>query len=354
MATPVSRDPAHLSATLSAWLRGRLAADEVIISDLVVPTAGYSNETILGTATWTLAGDPTRRQTRRFVLRIQPSEHQVFVAPDALRQARVIEHLAGLVPVPGLWLTEADAGVLGAPFYLMDRIDGKVPPDLPSWHKRGWAADLAPQMQGRLYDNALQALVQLHSIDWTRLAFLEPAGAGSHLERYLTQVDDQRRWCEPVLHYGVEIIEAAAAHLRDARPAVAGSAIVWGDARVGNIIFGEDLSVAAMLDWESATVGPREIDVGWWLMFERFLCEEQGLARLPGVPGRQATIERYQELSGYELTGIEWFEILAGLVFALINSRIADLLIRAGTVPPAVAAEYVTRVTTMVARWLER
>lgn len=354
MATPVARDTADLSATLAGWLRRRLPAEAVTITDLVVPTAGYSNETILGTATWTPAGDPTRHDSRRFVLRIQPSEHQVFVAPDALRQARVIEQLAGLVPVPGLWLTEADAAVLGAPFYLMDRVDGKVPPDLPSWHKRGWAADLAPQMQGRLYDNALQALVRLHGIDWTRLAFLEPPGTGSHLERYLAQIEDQRRWCEPVLRYGAEIIDAAAAHLRHAPPVVRGEAIVWGDARVGNIIFSEDLSVAAMLDWESATIGPREIDVGWWLMFERFLCEEQGLARLPGVPGRQATIDRYQELSGYELTDIEWFEILAGLVFALINSRIADLLIRAGTVPPAVAAEYVTRVTTMLARWLER
>jgi aminoglycoside phosphotransferase (APT) family kinase protein len=136
------------------------------------------------------------------------------------------------------------------------------------------------------------------------------------------------------------------------RPATDAAVISWGDARPGNIIFGDDLSVVALLDWEGATIGPPEIDVGWWLMFEEFLCEAQGLTRLDGVPDRDATIARYQELSGRPVEEIRYYEILAGLVLALINSRLADLMIAGGRLEPAVAGEFVTRVTDMTARWL--
>jgi aminoglycoside phosphotransferase (APT) family kinase protein len=138
------------------------------------------------------------------------------------------------------------------------------------------------------------------------------------------------------------------------RPAVEYTGVVWGDARVGNIIFDDDLAVAAMVDWEGASVGPPEIDVGWWLMFETYLCEAQGLARPAGIPGRDATVARYEELAGRSLVDIGYFEILAGLVFSLINSRIAQLLVAEGRVPEGIAAEYVTRVTTLTRRWLER
>ena len=64
------------------------------------------------------------------------------------------------------------------------------------------------------------------------------------------------------------------------------------------MVFADDLSVAAMLDWEGATLGPPEIDVAWWVMFDEFLCEANGLTRLSGVHDRSATLQRYAELAG--------------------------------------------------------
>ena len=128
--------------------------------------------------------------------------------------------------------------------------------------------------------------------------------------------------------------------------------VVWGDARVGNIIFGDDLSVAALLDWEGATTGPPEIDVAWWVMFDEFLCEAQGIQRLEGVAGRDETLARYEALGGRRLSNIVYYEILAGLVLSLINSRLADLLVSGGVVDPTFGAEIVTRITDLTARRL--
>jgi aminoglycoside phosphotransferase (APT) family kinase protein len=112
--------------------------------------------------------------------------------------------------------------------------------------------------------------------------------------------------------------------------------------------------VAALLDWEGASLGPPEVDVAWWAMFDEFLCEAQGLPRLPGVHDRAGTYARYEELAGAPLRDIEYYEVLVGLQLSLINSRLADLLISSGKVPEPVAAEYVTRVAGITQRSLDR
>jgi aminoglycoside phosphotransferase (APT) family kinase protein len=350
--TSAKRDPNDLKKVLEQWLGDQLSATPVTVDDLVVPKAGYSNETFLGRARWAEGSGETLE--RRFVLRIQPSEHQVFVEPDALRQARVMQHLAGRVPVPTIWLVEPDPAVLGGPFFVMDLVEGRIPSDVPSWHKRGWTTELSRDDRGRLYDNGLKSLAALHAIDWTGdLAFLQPPGTGDPLDRYLAHIKHWYEWCEPVRRFGADVIDAAMAHVLARRPATDAGVIIWGDARPGNIIFADDLTVGAMVDWEGASIGPPEFDLAWWLMFEEFLCEAQGLRRLEGVPGRAGTIERYEELFGQPLVDVGYFQILAGLVLSLINSRLADLMIKSGQVDQARGAEFVTRVTNMIARYME-
>jgi len=339
--------------TLESWLAGRLRADTVAVSDLSVPKAGFSNETIVGHADWS---DADGAHGLDFVLRIQPTAHQLFVEPDALRQAAVMAALAGHVPVPPIWLTESDPAVLGAPFFLMQRVYGRIPGDVPSWHHRGWTKDLAVPERTRLHDNALAALVHLHAVDTTTPAFgfLAAKGAGTALERYADHIHIWYEWCKPVRRFGTDIIDAAMAYVLAEVPADDRRSVVWGDARVGNIIFADDMSVAAMLDWEGATLGPPEIDVTWWVMFDEFLCEAQGRTRLEGVPDRLGTFDRYEELSGAPLRNRDYFEVLAGLQLALINSRLADLLVTTGQLPDAVAGEFVTRATSITKRSLDR
>jgi aminoglycoside phosphotransferase (APT) family kinase protein len=343
---------------LGGWLRRRLAGQgcrDVRLGGLSQPDAGYSGRTIFAAASWT-APDGVRSQ-HELVFRVQVADQQLFVAPDALRQARVMSALAGRpgIPVPRIRFTERDPTVLGAPFYVMDRVRGRVPGDVPSWHRQGWTVDLSPVQRAKLHDNGLAALVALHRLDWRAgLAFLEATGTGTALDRYLAQLERWYEWCEPSRRFGPDILAAALRHVLTNRPGDRSAGVVWGDARVGNMCFADDLSVAALFDWESATIGPPGIDLGWWLMFERYLCEAQGLRRLDGVPGREQTIARYQELGGVPVPDIDYYELLAAVVMTLITSRLADVLVAAGGVTPGIAAIYPTRAVTLVAESLAR
>jgi aminoglycoside phosphotransferase (APT) family kinase protein len=355
------RDPEQTARTLEQWLSHRLNVPTVTVADVSTPKAGFSNETILGTARWTDSSiDPPSKgavvdaeRERKFVARIEPTSHQLFAEPDAIRQAQVMQGLAGHVPVPTIWLTEPDRSVLGAPFFLMDQVVGRVPSDVPSWHKRGWTTQLTPDERAIMHDNALRELSNLHSVPiHAGLQFLERSGTGTALDRYLTQLEQIYNWCEPVRIHGADVINAAMSYVLANRPPTEAASVVWGDARVGNIMFADDCSVAAMVDWEGATLGPPEIDVAWWVMFDEYLCEAQGFTRLEGIPDREGTFARYEQLSGRSLQNIGYYQILAGLFLALINSRLVDLLIRNEVVDETYGAELVTRVTNMTARHL--
>ena len=94
------------------------------------PPVGQSNDTLLFDASWSENG---RGRTAALVLRRQPSEHPIFHDPDVVREFRVLEALraASRVPVPEVYWSEPDASVLGAPFFVMERVSGRVPAGWP-------------------------------------------------------------------------------------------------------------------------------------------------------------------------------------------------------------------------------
>jgi len=353
MTVTAERDLAATRESLRNWLQDRHGATDVEVSELSVPRAGYSNETLFLRLGWTPPDGPRRQED--LVLRVEPTGHQLFMRPDALLQARVIQTLAGHgVPVPTVWFAEPDPAVLGSPFYLMGKVEGRIPGDVPSWHSKGWTVALTPAERARLYDNGLAALAALHRIDPADgFGFLERPGAGSALDRYLEALRSWHAWAEPSLRWGPAVIAEAVDHLLTRRPDDPAAAVVWGDARPGNICFGPDLSVRAMFDWETATIGPPGIDLGWWLMFEEFLCEAQGLRRLGGVPDRGDTIARYQELAGTVVEHVAYYELLAATVLALINSRLGVLLMTKGGLPEKIASSYALRAIGMIRHKLD-
>ncbi len=351
------RDPEQTAALLQQWLAQQLGTTEVTLTDVSVPKAGFSNETILAVAH---IGQPDGTVSARpFVARIEPTGHQLFTVPDAIRQARTIQVLAPYAPVPTVWLMEPSKDVLGAPFFLMDQVSGRVPSDVPSWHRSGWTKRLTDVECATLHDNALSALVALHRVQLTDdMAFLSGSAmlpsATAALDRMVDQVHDMYRWCEPQRKHGASVIDAAMTHVLTRRPEHPKLGVVWYDARVGNIMFDEHLGVASLFDWEGATLGPPEFDAAWWVMFDEYLCEAQGLTRLAGVPDAAATLTRYETLSGLQLERIGYFQVMSGLVLALINSRLCDLLIRNGIVTAAEGAELVTRIADITARCLQQ
>ncbi|MFD6065321.1 phosphotransferase family protein [Rhodococcus wratislaviensis] len=357
-ATPLHQEQ-RLGETLREWLPSRLAPEghrDFRILDLDAPDAGFSGQTVFFTASWTTPeGTPTSLE---LVLRMQSADHQLFTQPDALRQAEVMRalgHHRGVV-TPKIVLEECDSAVLGAPFYLMARVHGRVPSDVPSWHKRGWTVELDAGDRQRMYDNALHALVSVHSVDddATLSVLRDPAmqPGTSALQGYL---DRLQKWYEErrsELVVGADVLASAWAVLSSSAPDTRTEGVVWGDARVGNIAFSDDLSVAALFDWETASTGPPEIDLGWWLMFERYLCESLGFTRLDGVPDDEAIMRRYRELGGHVETDLGYYTILAAFVLSLVTNRLARLLVQGG-LDEDTARSYPTAAVTLVQRYLD-
>lgn len=349
----------HLGQTLQEWLPDKLASEgyrDFHIHDLDAPDAGFSGQTVFFTASWTTAeGTP---ESVELVLRTQSADHQLFTEPDALRQAEVMQALGRHLGVttPEIVLTEADPSVLGAPFYLMKRVHGQVPSDVPSWHKRGWTVELEADERRLMYDNALHALVSVHAIDdqKTLSVLRDPAAqpGTSALQSYLNRLHEWYELRRPEIAVGADVLAAAWTVLSSSAPDTTAEAVVWGDARVGNIAFAEDLSVAALFDWETASTGPPEIDLGWWLMFERFICESLGFTRLDGIPYDDAIVHRYRELGGRIDEDLRYYTILAAFVFSLITNRLSNLLIQGG-LDEDTARSYPNSAVLLVQRYLD-
>src|SRR5437870_7756662 len=211
MASGRKRDLGVTRGALEDWFSARLDPKDVRVSELSIAKAAFSNQTVLGRLEWTDSGDQPHEI--RFVVRIQPTDHQVYLKPDAMFQSRVMRELSRHpgVPVPTVLFDEPDPAILGSPFFVMKHVEGRIPADVPlGWHASGWTTKRTPDERGRLYDNGLTVLVALHAIDWhDGLAFLDQAGPGTALDRYLAHVDRWYEWSEPSHRFGTDVIDAA-------------------------------------------------------------------------------------------------------------------------------------------------
>ncbi|MEX1254996.1 MAG: phosphotransferase family protein [Dehalococcoidia bacterium] len=311
------RDMETIRASLSEWLVGKLPdADDVRLSSLTKPGAGFSNETLLADLAWRERGE---ERAERLVFRLEPRDVRVFPEYDLARQVRVMRCLIDTgIAVPTVRWLEEDQGVVGRAFYVMDRIEGEVPPDVPFYHTTGVLADATPDAREEMWWRGVETLARIHSVDWQALglSFLRVPGAGTDpLDRQIDYYESFLRWAqqdepEPVL-------DAALRWLREHRFTPARVALCWGDARLPNIIF-RDNDVAGALDWEMAFLGDPEADLAWWLFLDWHHSEGHGVARLPGLPDRNETVCRYEELTARKTEHLFYHEVMAGLRFGVI------------------------------------
>jgi aminoglycoside phosphotransferase (APT) family kinase protein len=321
-----TRDYDVLRGQLETWLQDRLHGSR--ISELTVPSSnGMSSETVLLDVEV-----PGEQGPRRLVARIapDPAADPVFPRYDMELQFRTMEMVKRHteVPVPTVLWLETDAAAIGAPFFVMERIDGVVPPDvMPYTFGDNWFFDASLDEQQRLETRAVEVLVALHELSPDGPAgFLVPSGDDrSALRRH---VDEQMQYYEWVAADGTRspLIERGFEWLEEHWPQVEGDAVFsWGDSRIGNMMF-EDFSPVAVLDWEMASVGPREIDIGWMIYIHRFfqdLVEDLGLPGLPHVLRRDAVADTYERLSGYAPRDFEFFTAYAALRHGIVMFRIA-------------------------------
>jgi aminoglycoside phosphotransferase (APT) family kinase protein len=226
------------------------------------------------------------------------------------------------------WL-ENTGDVLGTPFFLMDYVDGVVPPDvMPYTFGNNWFADAPAERQRELQDATVGVLAKLHSIPNAEqtFAFLSEGQAGdTALRRHFNWVRSWYDFAVPDIGRST-LLERTFQWLEDNWPhqvAAREPVLLWGDARVGNVLY-RDFQPVAVLDWEMVTLGPRELDVAWMIYAHMVFQELTGLAGLPGLPEvmREDDVRAtYQRLTGVEVGDLHWFYAYSGVMWACVFMR---------------------------------
>ncbi|WP_182348168.1 phosphotransferase family protein [Tomitella gaofuii] len=326
-------DTGTLTVALREWLALTLGPEaRPRVTDLSVPTeAGMSSDSIMFTASW---NGPEGPVDRRLVGRLAPRDDTMPVFPryDLALQADVMRAVsaASAVPVPEVLWFEDSADHLGREFLVMERIDGEIPPDVMPYNFGSWVADGTEPQRARLQTSSIQVLADLHAIPepWSACPRLAagagPVAAADALRDHLAA---QRAYYEWVCADGPRspLIERALDQLANTLPEIPGpAALCWGDARIGNIVY-RDFRAAAVLDWEMAALGPREMDLGWMIFLHRFFEDIAAAADLSGLPGllrRDDVADEYTRLAGHAPASLDWFVTYAALRQAVIMFRI--------------------------------
>lgn len=300
---------AETGAALGRWLQDSLGLRG---EPEIQPVAGGQSN-----PTWFVTVDG-----RRLVLRKQPPGPLLKGAHAIDREYRIQQALAGTaVPVPRMVAWCDDASVVGTPFYLMERLDGRV------WHESAMPG-AQPEERRAMYLDVARTLAALHSIDPAALGLEDYGRPGNYFARQVARWGGQ--W-QQAQSRGIEELDRLHDWLSANLPADDGVvSIAHGDFRIGNMMFAPDRpEVAAVLDWELSTLGHPMADLGFFCMFWRARQDEYGgLADLDwrglGIPSRVEFVDAYMAETRHPVELRPFHEAFALFRFAVIFVGIAD------------------------------
>lgn len=325
MPPPVGRDLEQIRAQLGAWFASVLpaGASEIDLGEIGGPGGtGFSSDTLIFDLRYWANSEIVERG---LVARIKPSGFQLFPDYDLPAQYSVMKALQGSgVPVPTMLWEERTGSVIGDPFYVMEKVDGLCPADNPPFTAEGWLKEMSADDQTTLWTGYIDILAKIHALDPVelKLDFLAMPELGeTPLDQELAFYENFYRWA-----YGPNEhphVGPALDWLRSNRPPEPSKpSLVWGDARIGNMIF-QGPRCVAVIDWEMARLGDPMMDLAWGLFLDRYHTEGNGLPKLPGFFTREQTIAHYVERSGNSAENVAYYEVLAGMRFSVILIRLA-------------------------------
>lgn len=266
---------------------------------------GHSNVTYL-----------IEREGCEVVLRRPPRGPLPPSAHDVLREARLLTALAGTqARVPTVLAICADEQVIGAPFYVMEKVEGEaivseVPPSLDD-----------PEHRRQIGEQLIDALAEIHGVDW-QAAGLEGFGKPTgYLERQLRRFGglwDLNKTREiPAVD---RVTQWLGKEMPQSDPAIPAT-IVHGDYRLGNTMFATaaPARLVAVLDWEMATIGDPLADLGYLCMMwtesgdpeDGLRAHLGGVTRRDGFQTRAQLLERYEQQTGRSMSDLRWYTVLA-------------------------------------------
>lgn len=331
-----TRDRDDLRRRLQRWLQG--AAPGTTVTAMAAPEGnGASSDTVLTTVE---GGPVDAGLPGHWAVRIAPPPGSMAQFPryDMALQAAamVLVGAGGAAPVPRVLFVETDPGPLGAPFLVMEAVEGRVPPDVMPYPFGSWLSEAPVADQRRLQDGAVETLAAIHDVPLSpedRRRFGGPGPGATALRRHLAATGEYYRW---VSADGIRspLLERSLAWLDEHCPDDDGEVLSWGDSRIGNMLFA-GWDPAAVLDWEMVGTGPREIDLGW-MVFCHWWFQDMAVAfGLPGMPGfmrPEDAAATYERASGHVPRHLEFHMLYAAVRLGIVMSRMARRQVAIGEV----------------------
>ncbi|MDL9935960.1 phosphotransferase family protein [Gordonia sp. ABSL1-1] len=315
--------------------------DRPVINNLRRPGhSGMSSISILFDATWVVGSEAT---TSALVARLAPEESAFPVFPDydidlQFQVMRAVaEHTT--LPVPAVLWVETSPEVLGVPFLVMEQVQGVVPVDNPPYVFGGWLFEMDADSRRAVQESAVHVLTQLHSMRTPSERVERLAGPRdvSSLRRHF---EDQRvyyEWTRRADGLRIPLLEKTFDWLEAHWPAeLSDDVLCWGDARIGNIMF-DGTEADAVLDWEMATIGPPELDLGWFLFFHRMFQDLAEAFDFPGLPDMfrvSDVVAQYEGETGRTVRDLDFYLVYAALRHGIVMSQVDRRRIHFGEVEP--------------------
>jgi len=271
--------------------------------------AGHSNETFF-----------VRYGDDEFVLRRPPSGAFLPTAHDVSREYRVLHALdATDVRSPRTVLMCSDETVIGAPFYLMERVHGVVVRSEPPER-------FDARARARLGEEMIDALAEVHGVDIDASGLSDFGKTQGYLERQLRRWSGQLELTLPMTR-PLPDLQRLGEWLGDNRPESPPTTLVHGDYKLDNVMFAEDApTLVTILDWEMSTLGDPLADLGWMASFwledgdkdADVLSDLNRVTMLPGFRTRAELVTRYEERTGRDAAALDWYRVLATWKLAIL------------------------------------
>lgn len=292
-------------------------------------TAGYSNVTLF-----------VERGDQTLVMRRPPTGNLLPSAHDVIREFRFISAVYGKARVPRPVVSSEDTSVIGAPFYLMERVAGtEIRDTIPSAYDN-------PEGRRKMAEEIIDALVELHAVDWKAAGLSAPPG--SYVERQLRRWQKQWELTRPRTR-DLPGLDRVSEWLHAHMPEETETTIAHGDYKMDNVIYDfEEPKLKAILDWELATIGDPLADVGWlqsgWgdreqIEIERASGKEElmppPVTTWEGFPDPNELAEMYAEKSGRSLADMRFYRLLAMFKGTVIGEGIHMRYIEGNVTNPA-------------------
>ncbi|MDX3639443.1 phosphotransferase family protein [Streptomyces sp. MB09-02B] len=255
--------------------------------------------------------------TAKWVVRRPPLGHVLATAHDMKREHRVISALHPTdVPVPRpvlLCENPENGAVLGAPFYVMDFVDGTP------YRTAEQLAPLGPERTRAAVLGLVDTLVELHAVDPAEVGLADFGRPEGFLDRQLRRWGKQLDASRNRELAGIDELHATLGRRLPHSPA---ATVIHGDYRLDNVLLGDDDAIKAILDWEMSTLGDPLTDLGLLVMYSVPLATPDSpvstTATAAGHPEPAEIVERYAARSGRDVSSVAWYTAFAWFKLAVI------------------------------------